>query len=322
MKFLPMRFLFILALLILVLHACTPQHEEKLLIFHAGSLSYPFREMAKEFENDYPHIKVVSEAAGSVHTIRKVTDLKRNADIIASADYQLINKMLIPDYAAFNLLFATNGMVLAFTDKAAFANEIDTTNWIHILQREGVKKGASDPQADPCGYRTRLLLLLAEKYYDHKELIPAILSGPDYYERPKETDLLALLETQTIDYIFIYESVAVQHSLQYLKLPDSINLANPHLDHWYADVSVSIRGSRPNETIIMHGESITYGITLLDDAPNKQAAQLFMEWLLNPEKGGSVLGRSGQGAIFPAETIGYERLPKQLKKYSKIRSIH
>jgi molybdate/tungstate transport system substrate-binding protein len=322
MMYSSLRKLLMLALLVFALQACWQPHEERLVIFHAGSLSYPLREMAREFENDYPHIKVVSEAAGSVHTIRKVTDLKRNADIIASADYQLINKMLIPDYAAFNLLFATNGMVLAFTDKAAFADEIDTANWIQILQREGVKKGASDPHADPCGYRTRLLLLLAEKYYGQKELIPAILSGPDYYERPKETDLLALLETQTIDYIFIYESVAVQHGLRYLKLPDSVNLSNPHLDQWYAGVSVNIRGSRPNETIVMLGESITYGITLLNEAPNRQAADMFLEWLLNPEKGGLVLERSGQGAVFPAEAYGYNELPGNLKKFSKNKTIH
>lgn len=321
MMYSSLRKFFMLAVLLFALQACRHQHNERLVIFHAGSLSYPLREMAREFETDYPDVKVIAEAAGSLHTIRKVTDLKRNADIIASADYQLINKMLIPDHAAFNLLFATNGMVLAYNDKAAFANEIDTTNWISILKRKGVKKGASDPHADPCGYRTRLLLLLAEKYYGYEELIPALLSGPDYYERPKETDLLALLETQTIDYLFIYESVAVQHGLRYLKLPDSVNLSNPGLDQWYAGVSIEIRGSRPNETIVIHGESITYGITLLNAALNKLAAGLFLEWLLNPEKGGLVLKRSGQGAVFPAEAYGYSELPGNLKKFSKNKTI-
>jgi molybdate/tungstate transport system substrate-binding protein len=310
---------FMMVLLVFALLGCQ-QQDKKLVIFHAGSLSYPLREMAKGFEADHPHIKVVAEAAGSVHTIRKVTDLKRKADIIASADYQLINKMLIPDFAGFNLLFATNGMVLAYTDKAAFANEIDTTNWVQLLKRKGVKIGASDPHADPCGYRTHLLLLLAEKYYGYEELIPTLLSGPDYYERPKETDLLALLETQTIDYIFIYESVAVQHGLRYLKLPDSINLSNPGLDQWYASVSVEIRGSSPDESIVMPGESITYGITLLNDAPNAHVAGLFLEWLLNPEKGGLALERSGQRAIFPAEAYGYNTLPEKLKELSKNKS--
>ena len=42
--------------------------------------------------------------------------------------------------------------------------------------------------------------------------------------RPKETDLLALLEAGEIDYLFIYRSVAQQHGLKMILLDDAMNL--------------------------------------------------------------------------------------------------
>lgn len=307
---------FVRALLFfMLLHflGCSPENGERLVVFHAGSLSYPMREMAKEFAKDYPQISFLSEAAGSVHTARKITDLNRQADLMASADYQVINSLLIPKHARFNLLFASNSMVVAYHEQAAFSNEIDADNWHKVLVRKGVRNGASDPNADPCGYRTRLLLQLAEKYYDAPKLTEALLAGPHHYQRPKETDLLALLETRTLDYIFIYESVAVQHGLPFVRLPDSINLSNPALNHWYATASVNIRGSQANQTLRLNGEAITYGITIPLEAANTHAAELFLEWLLTPEKGGSVLNRSGQQAIFPAFAYGFDDLPDRLK---------
>lgn len=303
----------LLFLLLMFLLGCSPDRGERLVVFHAGSLSYPMREMAREFAEDYPQVSFLSEAAGSVHTARKITDLNRKADLMASADYQVINSLLIPEYARFNLLFASNSMVVAYHEQAAFSNEINADNWHEVLVRKGVRNGASDPNADPCGYRTRLLLQLAEKYYDAPELTEALLSGPHHYQRPKETDLLALLETRTIDYIFIYESVAVQHGWPFVRLPDSVNLSNPALNPWYATASVNIRGSQANQTLRLYGEAITYGITIPLEAANPRAAELFLEWLLTPEKGGRVLNRSGQQAIFPAFAYGFDDLPDRLK---------
>lgn len=303
-------FLFLMLLLFL---GCSPDKAERLVMFHAGSLSYPLREMVKEFGEEHPQISILSEAAGSVHTARKITELNRRADILASADYQIINSLLIPEHASFNLLFASNSMVLAYHEQAAFSHEVNATNWHEVLVREGVRNGASDPHADPCGYRTRLLLQLAEKYYDVHELSEKILSGQNHYQRPKETDLLALLETRTLDYIFIYESVAVQHGLAYVSLPDSINLSNPVLNDWYGTVAVDIRGNRANQTVRIQGEAITYGITLPFEATNSHAALLFLAWILTPEKGGEVLRRSGQQPVFPAVAYGYNDLPDRLK---------
>jgi len=81
--------------------------------------------------------------------VRKVTDLHKPADIVAVADYTLIPQLLVPNYTDFYVLFATNEIVIAFTDQSKYADEINSDNWYEILARPDVKFGFSDPNQDP-----------------------------------------------------------------------------------------------------------------------------------------------------------------------------
>ena len=85
-----------------------------LVIFHAGSLSVPFKEISKAFNKIHPDVNILKESAGSRTCARKISDLKRPADIMASADYTVIDKLLIPDHASWNIKFASNEMALVF----------------------------------------------------------------------------------------------------------------------------------------------------------------------------------------------------------------
>jgi len=68
----------------------------RLIVFHAGSLSIPFKEMGEAFTKKYPGVKIQREAAGSRTCARKITDLKRPCDVMASADYTVIQNLLLP----------------------------------------------------------------------------------------------------------------------------------------------------------------------------------------------------------------------------------
>ena len=61
--------------------------ESRVIIFHAGSLSVPLKQMEKAYEEQNPGIDIRLEGAGSVACARKITDLNRECDIMASADY-------------------------------------------------------------------------------------------------------------------------------------------------------------------------------------------------------------------------------------------
>jgi len=288
----------------------------ELRVFHAGSLSVPFKQIAEEFNKIYPEVEIKSESAGSVSCARKITDLKRDCDVFASADYSVIEKLIIPNYSDWNINFVSNEMVIAFTEKSRSKNEINKNNWYEILLKQEIAFGRSDPNSDPCGYRTVLTSKLAEKFYKKSGLSEKLLLKDQRFIRPKEVDLLGLLQVNAIDYIFIYRSVAEQHKLKYIILPDSINLKSPDLKEYYSSVEVKINGKKPGEFITQKGEPMVYGITILKNAPNKKAAFAFVDFLLS-EKGMKIMEENGQPSLIPSKSNTYKNIPLELKKYAE-----
>ena len=298
--------------LALILTSCENEKAaHPIRIFHAGSLSYPMRLLTENYQENQPEQSFLLEAAGSLNTIRKVTDLQRQADLVGSADYQLIDQLLIPVYSRFNIAFASNSIVLAYADPT-LADTLNQGNWLNILLNNQAKVGASDPNADPCGYRARLCLQLAGMMQGISRPDEQILSGERYVERPKETDLIVLLNTQTIDYLFTYESLARQYELHYLKLSDSVNLSDPRLNSWYQQASLNVRGSESGDSLLVKGEAIIYGISVLKTAEKKEQVWDFVEMILQPEIGGKILQKAGLHPLNPALVQNPEAYPKSI----------
>jgi molybdate/tungstate transport system substrate-binding protein len=291
--------------------------QKEIIIFHAGSLSVPFKQLAQEYEKRNPGINILLESAGSLVCARKVTELKKPCDILASSDYFVINELLIPDYATWSIRFATNEIVIAFQEKSKYSSKINSSNWIDILQKEDVIYSRSDPDSDPCGYRTIFTFMLAEKYYNEHGLSEKMISKNREYIRPKEVDLVALLESDAIDYMFQYKSVAIQHNLKYVELPKEINLSDPLKNDHYKSVSLDVAGSKPGSKMKVTGEYINYSLTVLNNAPQKDASVDFLEFLLSPE-GMNIFKKNGQEPIIPFSTEQPEKIPGKLMKYLKM----
>jgi molybdate/tungstate transport system substrate-binding protein len=288
-----------------------------LIIFHAGSLAMPFKEIAAEFNKLYPKVNVLMEAAGSVASARKITDLNRSCDILASSDYGVIDNMLIAKYADWNIKFVSNELSIVYQEKSRLSNQINSKNWYDVLMKKEVAFGRADPNADPCGYRTILSLELAEKYYKKPGLAKMISEKDQNYMRPKEVDLVALLESGSIDYSFLYRSVAIQHGLKYITLPDEINLKSIGLAAQYAEVVTEINGKEPGKKETVKGEPMVYGVTMLRNAPNKPAAIAFLQFLLSKDKGMKIMEKDGQPSVIPMAVQNYDKLPKELKEFAK-----
>lgn len=321
-----MRKLFTSFIVLLILVSCNPKvneqetasnnEKQQLIIFHAGSLSVPMKEVASLFMKENPDVEILSESAGSRQCARKITDLGKPCDIMASADYTVIDNLLIPEFADWNIHFASNEMTIVYQPQSARADEINSKNWWEILLDDEVVFGRSDPDSDPCGYRAVLSCKLAEKYYGKDGLASQILAKNQNYIRPKEVDLLALLESGNLDYIFLYRSVAQQHGLKYLILPDSVNLKNVQLKDFYATAECDVSGSEPGEVIQKKGEPMVYGITICKNAPNKELATKFVEFFLDREKGMKIMEDNGQPSVIPSFTETFDRIPENLKKYA------
>lgn len=304
--------------------AAFAEPQGNLVMFHAGSLSMPFEAMEKAFEAKYPKVDLLREAAGSQACARKITDLKKPCDIMASADYKVIDKLLIPDYADWNIRFASNQLVLCYTEKSKHADKVNRDNWYEILQEKGVIWGHSDPNLDPCGYRSLMVLQLAEKFYKKPGLYDAVIANrPKENIRPKSVELVSLLQTGNMDYAWEYLSVAVQHGLKYVVLPDEINLGNYKYDDYYSQAVVKVTGKQPGTFMEIKGGSCTYGVTLIDAAPNKEAALAFLKYMLAPEGGLEVLKDQGQPPFIPCRVPSAamkERLPQDLKTLVEVKN--
>lgn len=308
----------------------------EIIIFAAGSLKIPLDEIASKYSEKYG-VNIYIEASGSVEAIRKVTDLGREADIIAVADYRLIPTFLVPNYTSWYIGFATNQVVLVYTDKSKYHEilENNPSEWYKILMRNDVKWGFSDPNKDPCGYRSVGIIGLASIYYNDTSILENLLlnktniavekvndtlnlivpadlkvsENSNLIIRSKSVDLISLVEAGTIDYAFEYQSVAVQHHLKYIKLPDQINLGNPKYAYFYGKVIVKILvGTDKEKSIAM--SPIIYGITVLDNAPHRSEALKFLKFLLG-NTGREIIEEKGQPYL--DEFIVYGKIPEELR---------
>lgn len=253
----------------------------EVIVFHAGSLSGPFQKIAKAFEAVHPEIKVVLEGSGSREAARKVTELNRPCDIVASADYETIDTLMKPEFAKFNVFFARNKAVLVYTDKSKYADEINGDNWYTILARPDVEYGHTDPNLDPGGYRAVLSMQLAEKYYQ----LPGLYQRLENNFHPTNivnngAEIQEKLRAGQLDYFFMYESSAKQGGYRYVKLPEQLDFSSLQYADYYQQAVLKLTGRAEGTFVEVKGQPIIYGLTLVNNSPHRAEALEFLEFLL------------------------------------------
>jgi molybdate/tungstate transport system substrate-binding protein len=314
--------------LLIILLSCTAgcssgeqQPKTILKVVPAGSLLQPFAEVEKSFEAQHPDVDVQVEGHGSIQAIRQVTDLHRSIDVVAVADASLIPDLMFRtdtttgvNFTDTYTPFATNAMVIAFTNKSKYADEITTENWYQVLSRPDVRVGISNPMLDAAGYRSMMVSLLADRYYQNTTLFPALIGNhftpslevsdaggiatvrlPEVL-RPSDKKLvirdgsifvLSHLEAGGIDYAFEYQSVAEGHNLRWVNLPPEIDLSSPEFGEEYGKVRV-ILGFQRFSAIGQDrtGQPIVYAVTVPNSAPHRELAQEFADLVVRMAKTG------------------------------------
>ena len=277
--------------------------DRRLAAFNAGSLARPLRAALDTFAARHD-VVIEQESAGSLETARKLTELGKIPDVIALADHEIFPQLLVPAHTDWYAQFARNRMVVAYTDRSRHAEAISRENWWRVLQREDVEVGRADPDLDPNGYRTLLVLQLAERHYGEPGLEARLLArSPARNVRPKETDLVGLLQAGELDYIWSYESMAQATGLRYVQLPPEIDLGDPARAAEYERAIVRVHGRAPGDTLVFRGEPIVYGISIPRAAPHRELAEQFVAWLLSPD-GRSVLRAARLDALEAPQMIG------------------
>ena len=306
----------LLLLIILTISSCSsPEKKKTLRIIHAGSMALVVKDITEAYTKENPDITILSEAWGSKDGARQITELNKPCDVYISADYSLIESFLMPEYASWGIPFAGNEMVLAYKAGSKYQAQINSENWYRILSQKDVLTARSSPDSDPCGVRSVLLMMLADNFYHDSAISQKLLAKDVEYIRPKEADLIALLEKNTVDYLYIYKSIAVQHGFLYLELPDEINLCNPQLQDVYKRVSFETLGKTPDSKHLEVGSAILYGITIPLNAPNADGAADFISFFLNPEKGGKIIEKNGQNLLSLQKIKNFDKVPPKLKGF-------
>lgn len=288
--------------------ATRPENQKTLLIFHAGSLSGSLNEIAALFESQNPDVKVRLVSSSSVEATKKVSELNQKADVVATSDWIPIQNYLYPTFTDWYGKFASDKMVVMYTNKSQFAHEINASNWYDILTMPGVAVGRSNPDADPSGYRTLMVWKLAEQYYNRPTLYDRLAqNAPGEYVRQQDVDLINSLKSREIDYAWSYESIAKQNNFSYVNLPDNINLSNETYESFYQTVNVTSAGQQVN------GSLIEYGICVPKAAPERELANRFVAFVLSRE-GSAVLAANFEPVLRPMRTVG--QVPLMLAPFS------
>jgi molybdate/tungstate transport system substrate-binding protein len=281
----------------------------ELVVFNAGSLALPFRNLLDAFSRANPDIRPMQESSGSLEAARKLTELGKIPDVLAVADYGVIAKLLMPKYASWYITFATNAMVLAYTDRSTAADSINGDTWWRILLRPEVRWGASDPNLDPNGYRTLMVFQLAESHYRQPGLAARLRRALlPRYMRPSEAQLTGLLQAGELDFAWSYRSLARSGGLRWVNLPPEIDLSDPARADWYGQARVRLAAPRGADSLEFRGEPIVYALTIPKDAPHPEAARSFVRFVLSAE-GRRIL--EAAGFVLPPKPglVGIDRVP-------------
>lgn len=281
-----------------------------LSIFAAGTLAVPFRQIDALFEKQYPNVTVQAQFGGSVMMAKKITELHQDADLLAVADYNVIPKYMFgnPPHASWYAGFARNAITFVYSGKSKFANEVNPQNWYKVLARPGVEIGRSNPDTDPSGYQTVQMLNLAEKFYKEPGLEQKILANaPLTNMRDTETSLISALQLGQIDYLAIYRSDALQHHLEFIDLPATIDLSDPAQSAYYKTSEARTK----NGDLI--GKPIVYAATIVNGSKNAAMAVKYTALLLGPQ-GQAVMKANGFGTFSPAYAMHSEAMPAELRK--------
>lgn len=283
-----------------------------LLVDAAGTLQVPFNSIVNNvLRPQYPTLSYNYLFEGSQLAANEITELNKSFDIYGSADYRIIPEEMVPSYASWYIVFASNAMTVMYTNHSRYADEITPANWYQIITRPGVIVGVSNKDTDPSGAQAIIMLQLAgQLYYQNSSYLYDQLYVTKAAENqlvvvPTETTLDAQLETGAVDYVLTYSSEAISHKLQYLNLDQKVNLSNLTLADWYSQVSVTVNGK------LTQGTPILYDLTIPNNSPDPQVAATFVKALFSAQ-GQSILSTSGIQPLNPVFVYNQPAVPSDI----------
>lgn len=293
----------------------------------AGTLAPILPGLGATFAQETPGVQAPAAAQtfeGSIALLKSIGALQVRYDVAAVADYRLIPELLEPHGAAWELVFASDPMVLVFNPSVAAFAGLNSTNWAGRLEAPGVLLGVANASIDPLGYAE----IFAQELAGANGSGVAMGSGlyahfyrgaPGGFATPNpattriapEADAAALIRTGAVSAFLIYRSYALASNLSYVALPWTVDLGSTNQTALarYATAATQIEGATGLQRVT--GSPILFAVTVPASAPDSALGQLFVAYLLSPTTR-TVLVSAGFTPIFPAWADHPSALPSAL----------
>jgi molybdate/tungstate transport system substrate-binding protein len=275
--------------------APAPPAPKDLMVFHAAGLSPVIAGVRDDCLKELG-IRLRTEASGSQVACRKVSELKRDCDLVMLADAGLVAKLL-GGVCSWRLDFASDEVVLAVGKRAPRTEEA-RKNWPAVLSADGVRLARVDESQGPIGYRALLVWKLQERIGPaglHDRLLARCDKVVDHVTR-----LTPLLTSGEVDYAFAYRSICIAHDIRYFRLDPRVNLGSADTDYSAARVTYR-RKSRGGEVTVT-GAPVVWTLSVPDRNADAETARRFVKWLLTEK--GDLMARSGFPPLKPPRFYG------------------
>lgn len=194
---------------------------------------------------------------------------------------------LEPKFTSWYVQYAGTSMVLAYNPNSKYASQFKAiasgseplSKLFTLLQTPGIKLGRTDPNTDPQGRDFIFMLELAQAYYHLPAgTVAKILGTSDFgsassSEIYAESALDSTLESGQLDAASAFVTQAVEQHLDYIPLPEQINLGSAALASTYKTASVKIKSGTK------HGSPQVIDITIIGSPT--PAALSFVKYTLS-----------------------------------------
>jgi molybdate/tungstate transport system substrate-binding protein len=221
---------------------------------------------------------------------------------------------LEPKFTHWYVQYAANKMVIAYNPKSKYASQFAAIasgkepmkDLFTLLETSGLKLGRTDPNIDPQGRYFIEMLELAQMYYHlpsdtvAKILGTSTLNSSTSSEIYAESSLDSVLQAGGVDAASAYYTQAIELHLDYIPLPDMINMGNPADTSFYSTAHITTTNGT-----VHSGEFLVMDITTI--GKSDPAAIAFVKYTLSKagqaqyKQGGfTLLKPTGYGSGIPA----------------------
>jgi len=238
-------------------YSCGPEIKrepiEVITIFCPENFVPLIKELRSIFEKKYPRHTIYAPEASDLENIYEILHFRKIPDVLILSDDSLIDKFL-SSYIDWYIVFAYDRIVLAFKENSKYSAMINEKNWYKIIAQKDVRLGRMSEKNSPLGYRTLMILDLADDFYPQFNSLYKNFLPQNIFSTEKELNFLLL--AGDLDYVFDYLSSAKKYKFRYITLPAQIDLSSDEFKENYARTEISL-GEK-----ILKGTPIHYIITI------------------------------------------------------------